>query len=301
MGMIGMGKNTAKIMGSLILVAAGAAATNTWAQTPPPTPAPGQQQTPPPAQADKPKDQAEPLTMTPAAPPVNAEEDAAIKAFRDISNNPADVQKKIQAGNDFVQKYPTSRYRAEVYNWLVKGYMTAGDVPKMLAAGEKDLELNPNDVQILAILGSALPRSLASNLTPDEKEKVLTQAEQYSNKAIELAPTITKPAGMPDEIFIGAKNQTMAMAYSGLGLVAFRRGKFSDAIPNLEKSVGLEPEPDPVNYYVLALSNEKAAHFDDAVTAFTKCAAIQSGLQDTCKKGIDEAKKLSATQLSVPK
>jgi tetratricopeptide (TPR) repeat protein len=299
MGMMGMGKNTARIMGSVILVAAWAAASNTWAQTP--TPAPGQQQTPPPAQADKPKDQVQPLTLSPSAPPVNAEEDAAIKAFRDIPNASTDLQKKIQAGNDFVQKYPTSRYRAEVYNWLVKGYMTAGDVSKMEAAGEKDLELNPNDVQILAILGSALPRSLASNLTPDEKEKILAQAEQYSNKAIELAPTITKPAGMPDDMFIGAKNQTMAMAYSGLGLVAFRRGKFSDAIPNLEKSVGLEPEPDPVNYYVLALSNEKASHFDDAVTAFTKCAAIPSGLQDTCKKGIDEAKKLGTTQLSVPK
>jgi tetratricopeptide (TPR) repeat protein len=295
---MGMGKNTARIMGSLILVAAWAAA-NVSAQTP--APATGQQQTPPASQPDKSKDQVQPLTMTPAAPPVNAEEDAAIKAFRDIPNDSANLQKKLQAGNDFVQKYPTSRYRAEVYSWLVKGYMTAGDVPKMQAAGEKDLELNPNDVQILAIMGSALPRSLPSNLSPEEKEKILAQAEQYSNKAIELGPTITKPAGMPDDMFIGAKNQTMAMAYSGLGLVAFRRGKFNDAIPNLEKSVGLEPQPDPVNYYVLALSNEKASHFDDAVTAFTKCAAIPSGLQATCKQGIDEAKKLSTTQLSVPK
>ena len=39
MGMMGMGKNSVRIMGSLILVAAWAAATNTWAQTP--TPAPG--------------------------------------------------------------------------------------------------------------------------------------------------------------------------------------------------------------------------------------------------------------------
>jgi tetratricopeptide (TPR) repeat protein len=295
--MMETGMNRTKRTGTPILLAALAAGSIAWAQAP----TSGQPQTPPPAQAEKPKDQVEPLTLAPAAPPVNAEEDAAIKAFRDIPNSSADLQKKIQAGNDFVQKYPTSRYRAEVYSWLVKGYMSSGDVAKMQAAGEKDLELNPNDVQILAILGSALPRSMASNLTEEQKEKVLTQAEQYSNKAIELAPTITKPAGMPDEMFIGAKNQTMAMAYSGLGLVAFRRGKFSDAIPNLEKSVRLEPEPDPVNYFVLALSNEKASHFDDAVAAFTKCAAIQGGLQATCKQGIEEAKKLGATQLSIPK
>jgi len=265
-----------------------------WAQ------AQGTPQNPPPAQAEKPKDQVEPLTLGPAtAPPVNAEEDAAIKAFRDMPNT--DLKQKLQAGSDFVTKYPTSRYNIEVYGWMVKGYLGTGEVDKMESAGEKDLALNPNDVQTLAILGSAMPRSLGSNITPAQKEKILAQAEQYSNKAIELVPTVQKPAGMNDELFIGARNQTLAMAYSGLGLVAFRREKFADAIPNLEKSVKLDPTPDPVNYFVLALSNEKASHFDDAVTAFTKCAAIQSGLQATCKQGIEEAKKLAATQMSVPK
>jgi tetratricopeptide (TPR) repeat protein len=292
--MMGMHKNWIKTAGALMLAAALAGGVSAWAQ------APAQQQTPPAAQTEKPKDQVEPLTLTPAAPPVNAEEDAAIKAFREIPNTNADVDKKIQTGNDFLQKYPTSRYRTEVYGWLVKGYMSQGNVAKMEAMGEKDLELNPNDVQILAIMGSAMPRTIPT-LAPDQREKVLKQAEQYSNKAIELVPTLAKPANMPDELFIGARNQTLSMAYSGLGVVAFWRGKYADAIPNLEKSLKLDPNPDPVNYYVLALSNEKASHFDDAVTAFTKCAAIQSGLQVTCKQGIEEAKKLGATQLSVPK
>lgn len=291
-----MRRNIIKTMGNLILLAAFAVGTTVWAQAP----TPASPQTPPPAQAEKPKDQVEPLTLGPATPPpVNAEEDAAIKAFRAMPNE--DVQKKIQAGNDFVQKYPASRYRLEVYSWMVRGYLSMGDVPKMEVVGEKDLELNPNDAQTLAILGSALPRSIGSNVTQEQKEKVLTQAEQYANKAIELVPTLTKPEGMSDEMFIGARNQTLSMAYSGLGLVAFRRGKFSDAIPNLEKSLKLDVNPDPVNYFVLALSNEKASHFDDAVAAFTKCAEIQSGLQATCKQGIEEAKKLGATQLSVPK
>jgi tetratricopeptide (TPR) repeat protein len=292
--MMGMDKNRKKALGTLVLVAALAGGASAWAQ------APAQQQTPPPAQAEKPKDQVEPLTLTPAAAPVNAEEDASIKAFREIPNTSADLDKKIQAGNNFLQKYPTSRYRTEVYGWLVKGYMSQGNVAKMEDMGEKDLELNPNDVQILAILGSAMPRTIPS-LASDQREKVLTQAEQYCNKAIELAPTLTKPENMPDDLFIGARNQTLSMAYSGLGVVAFWRGKYSDAIPNLEKSLKLDPNPDPVNYYVLALSNEKASHFDDAVAAFTKCAAIQGGLQATCKQGIEEARKLGATQLSVPK
>jgi hypothetical protein len=52
--------------------------------------------------------------------------------------------------------------------------------------------------------------------------------------------------------------------------------------------------------YLLGLANEKASHFDAAVTAYTKCAAIQSTLQSNCKTGIESAKKASSTQLSAP-
>jgi tetratricopeptide (TPR) repeat protein len=256
-------------------------------------------QTPAPADKSKPTTAAPaPLTLDSSAPPVNAEEDAAVKVFRDAPM--ADVAAKDKLGEDFLQKYPQSRYRIEVYSWLVKGYLSQGQVDKMEAAGEKELELMPNDAQTLAILGSTLPRAISSG-TP-EPEKRLAKAESYSKKALEIVPTYPKPDNISDETFTAAKNQTMAMAYGGLGIVAIRRGKFAEAIPNLEQSVKLDPNPDPVNYYLLGIANEKASHFDDAVTAFTKCAAIPGGgIQATCKTSIDEAKKLAATQMSAPK
>jgi predicted Zn-dependent protease len=101
---------------------------------------------------------------------------------------------------------------------------------------------------------------------------------------------------------VAAKNNALEMAYSGLGLVYLQKGKFTDAIPALENSVKADnhPEPDPVNWYLLGLANEKASHFDAAVAAYTKCAAIQSSLQPNCKQGIETAKKASSTQLSAP-
>jgi tetratricopeptide (TPR) repeat protein len=258
----------------------------------PATPAAGQQ--------DKAKPPVvEPLTLDSSQPPVNAEEDAAVKAYRDAPQT--DVAKKLQLGDDFLKKYPTSRYRAEVYSWQVKGYMAVGQIDKMEAAGEKELELEPNDAQTMSIMGSSLPRSMPSNLTEEQKVKLLADAEGYSKKALELLPTLPKPSGVSDEQFIMAKNQISAMAYGGLGLVSFRRGKFTDAIPNLEQSAKYDPNPDPVIYFVLGISNEKASHFEDAATAFTKCAAIPSSLAQTCKAGVEEAKKLGATQLSIPK
>ena len=245
---------------------------------------------------DKPQE-VTPLTLDNAPPPVNAEEDAAIQAFRAAPIT--DIARKDQLGEEFLQKYPQSRYRPEVYALLVRGYLSLGQIEKMETVGDKEIELNPSDAQTLAIVGSTLPRVMNANTA--EPQKRLDKAEQYSKRALEVLPTLVKPAELSDSEFLKAKDQTSALAYSGLGLVAFRRSKFAEAIPNFEQAVKLDPVPDPVNFYLLGISNEKTSHFDDAVNAFTKCAAVPGGLQATCKTGADEAKKMATTQLSAPK
>ncbi|MGA2419435.1 MAG: tetratricopeptide repeat protein [Candidatus Acidiferrum sp.] len=249
----------------------------------------------PPAQAKD--DKANSLALD-TAPPVNAEEDAAYKAFADTPN--ADAQQKIALGEAFDKKYPTSRYRPLLYSTMTQLYLQTNQVQKMEEVGDKEVQLTPTDVQTMAILGQTIPRAIGSTGGAD-REKELAKAEDYSKRAIEVTPTISKPANITDEQFATAKNITLAMAHSGLGLVYFRRGKFDEAIPELDQSVKIDPEPDPVNYYVLGLANEKASHFQEAAAAFTKCANMQSGMQATCKNGADEAKKLGNTQLSVPK
>jgi tetratricopeptide (TPR) repeat protein len=257
-----------------------------------------QQQQNPPAQQDKSKDKVQDLTLDSAAPagPVNADEDAAYKALTDAVGDP---KKRIELGEAFTQKYPQSRYSGPVLANLTVAYLQIGDVAKMEAVGDKEIAMNPNDGQTLAILGQTLPRSFNPS-TPDAAKR-LDKAEQYSKRALEVVPTMPKPEMITEEQFVTAKNQTLAMAHSGLGLVYVRRGKFAEAIPDLEQSVKLDPSPDPVNYYLLGLANEKASHFDDAVAAFNKCATFPGGMASTCKNGAEEAKKLGATQLSAPK
>lgn len=240
--------------------------------------------------------QAAPLESTP--PPVSAEEDAAIKQFRETS--PQDSDKKDQLAEQFVQKYPNSRYAPEAWNWLVRTYYKKNQIDKMEVAADKQLAVFPNDPQTLALVGSTLPRAMNAS-TPDPQKR-LDKADKYCHKALELLPTIPKPENMTEETFQQLKGQTSSLAYSGLGLVAFRRGKYSDAIPELENAIKADPQqPDPVNYYILGIANEKTSHFQDAVAAFTKCAGIPGGMQATCAQNVEEAKKLGATQLSAPK
>jgi tetratricopeptide (TPR) repeat protein len=259
----------------------------------------GGQSQPPAQPTDKSKTpDVTPLTLD-TAPPVSAEEDTAYKAFQAVPSS--DSSKKIEAGEAFLQKYPESRYKSPVYGALAYAYVQAGQVQKMEEYGEKEIALVPNDVSTLALMAQTLPRSIRSTTPPAEATQLLTKAEQYSKQAIEITPTLPKPANLTDEAFASAKNQTLAMAHSGLGLVYFRRGKTADAITELDEAVKVDPNPDPVNYYLLGMANKGTSHFDDAITAFNKCAAIPGQMQAACKAQAEDTKKKSTTELSAPK
>lgn len=260
----------------------------------------GQSQSQPPAQpADKSKTpDVTPLSLDNATPPpVNAEEDAAFKAYQDSPQG--DWNKKIELGEAFIQKYPQSRYLPAVYSGLTIGYMQTNQIQKMLEIGDKAVALTPNDLTTLAILGQTISR--VTNSTTPNAAKQLEKAADYSKRAIEVAPTLQKPPNLTDEAFTAAKNQALVAAHSGLGLVYVKTGKNQEAIPELETSLKLDSNPDPVNYYLLGIANSKTAHFDEAISAFNKCAAIAGPMQAPCKTQIDETKKKSATELSAPK
>jgi tetratricopeptide (TPR) repeat protein len=259
----------------------------------------GGQSQPPAQQTDKPKTpEVTPLTLD-APAPVNTEEEAAYKAFFDVLPN--DSAKKIELGEAFIQKYPDSRYKSPVYGALTYAYVQAGNMQKMQEIGEKEIALSPNDVSTLALLAQTLPRGVRGSASAPENVQMLAKAEQYSKQAIEVAPTLAKPESMTEEAFSSAKNQALAMAHSGLGLVYVRRGKNAEAIPELEQAIKIDPNPDPVNYYLLGMANKVTSHFDDAVTAFNKCVAMGGPMAGTCKAQAEDAKKLGATQLSAPK
>jgi tetratricopeptide (TPR) repeat protein len=258
---------------------------------------PGQQQQRPPAQADKDKQpNPAPLSMDNVAAPASPEEESASKAVQQAT----DPNKKTQLAEEFLQKYPQSRYRPMMYQMLVSGYFATQQVPKLLDAGEKEIEMNPNDAPVLAVIAQTLARTY--NAKAPDAAKQLDKAELYSKRAIEVTPTLPKPENLTEEAFNNAKNDTLVMAHGGLGLVYIRRGKFTEAIPELEQSVkaDIHPDPDPVNYYLLGVADKQTSHFDAAAAAFSKCAAVQSSLQATCKSGAEDAKKQGSTQLSAP-
>jgi tetratricopeptide (TPR) repeat protein len=227
-----------------------------------------------------------------AAPKINKKEEAAYKAF--YAARGAAPPNQVQMGEDFIKEFPASHYLQSVYSQLTTVYFAMGDEDKMFVAGGKALELNPDNVGVLALLSMAIPRRVRST-TPDGPQQ-MQKAETYAHHAIELIPNLPKPAELDDATFAKAKNDNLSMAHSGLGLIDFNRQKYDDARTELMQAVQLASSPDPVDYFLLGNADVQGSYFNDAVAAYEKCSA-SGPLVAQCKAREESAKHDAATKL----
>lgn len=253
----------------------------------------GQQQQPPPAPGVQPGQ-----TAPPAQPPVNKEEEDAYKAFFDLKAA-GDEQAMIASGESFLKKFPESHYRESVYSRLAQAYLNTGQLDKMLVAGEKALEINPDDVDVLSVLSFGMLRRF--NREDLDAEQKLEKAERYAKHAIGLLNGMAKPEAMTEENFLRAKNEKLSMCNSGLGLSYLHRQRYADSIGAFEQATVLAPTPDPTDLYLLGVLYEATKRYADASTTFAKCGEPQWAWQDRCKQGAEKNKKLAAIQGTPPK
>jgi tetratricopeptide (TPR) repeat protein len=241
---------------------------------------PGEQgQTPPNGQAQGPAE----------APKVDPEEEKAYKDFADLK--PDDYDKQIQQGEDFVKKYPQSKYDEFIYSRLTNAYYSKQQLDKMYAAGDKALALNPNDVTVLVLVGWVIPHNIDPNDLDSDRR--LEKAQGYEKHALEVLPTLPKPATLTDEQFAAAKSREEATAHSGLGLIYFRQRKAEDSLKELQQATAVQ-QSDPVDFFIMGIDLVGLKRYNDAVDAFQKCAQIPGVMQDRCKQQAEKAKAQAA-------
>jgi tetratricopeptide (TPR) repeat protein len=230
--------------------------------------------------------------QTAAPPPVDPAEEAAYKAFHDVKSS--DAKQITTDGEAFLTKYPSSRYNGLVYSRLTTAYMQLGEEDKMFAAGEKALELVPDNVDVLPVMAMTTSRRInTSQIDADQKLRI---TETYARQGIQILNALQKPADLPEADFDKARDEKLAMCHSGLGLVYYDRTKYMEASQEFEEAVKLEGEPDPVDQYLLGNSLMSAKQFTQAITVLEDCAKPGGQMEGPCKKVLDNAKKQAAAQ-----
>ena len=232
-----------------------------------------------------------------SAPKTTKKEEDAYKAF--YNGRTGDPMHEISMGEDFIAKYPMSPYLFAVYSTLTGAYLQAGQIDKMTDVGNKALFLNPDDIDVLPIMGWAIARQVTGK-TPDAAGQ-LQKAAGYAHHGLDLVSTMPKPADIDDAGFAKAKNQKLSMCHSALGTIDMKTNKYDDAVVELNQAVMLATTPDMVDLYLLGLADEQTSHYAEAQTAYGKCAVNGSQVANQCKSGIADAKDKSKNSLQAPK
>jgi tetratricopeptide (TPR) repeat protein len=231
----------------------------------------------------------------PPAPPVNPEEEAAYKAFLDTK----DQAMAVKLGEEFIQKFPTTRYAEFTYTKLTQHYLGLQELEKLAVVGEKALALNPDNMDVLTIMCWTTARGTRSDAL-DAKQKY-DKAEKFGRRAVELLTALTKPEALTEEQFKKTRDEGLSMAHSGLGVVQFRRQLFAEAAAEFEQAVKLSANPDPTDLFLHGFVLKATKRHAEAAEAFGRCGLLPGPFQDTCKKEQAENKKLAETTLAPPK
>jgi hypothetical protein len=205
---------------------------------------------------------------------------AEAKAAKAIEAAP-DVTAKFVAAEAFVKKYPASKARPQVAQYLANQVFTLTDPNAKLTSGQRFIALfndpaevklvqpalidsyiqlrrvdeafdtgaaylatDAEDVQVRTLLALA-----GAELTRSQNVKYIKVSQEYGAKAIELIEADKKPTTIDDSVWVKEKGM-LPILYQQMAIISMIEQKPAEAGVKLEKAVKLNPS-DPFNYALL--------------------------------------------------
>lgn len=191
-----------------------------------------------------------------------------------------EADKKIKLGDEFLRRYPKSRFNEQVDVGMMNVYMAQKDWNDSYRFGDDALALDADDVDVLAPISWTIPH-VYDPKSPDANEQ-LSKAEKYAKHALEVMSTMQKPAHMTEAQFSDAKARRSVQAHSALGLVYFRRQQYAESVKETEQAVDGNSAPDATDLFILGADFHFLSRHAESEQAFSRCAQIAGSLQNEC-------------------
>ncbi len=179
-----------------------------------------------------------------------------------------------KAADEFSAKYPASELKAFLYAKALHEYQTENNKQKMLAMGQKVLQLDPDNTVALVLTATVL----ADDLGEGAKSGDAKVAEIKKNCAHALETMDASMAAMTNaspEQLQAYKKTLQSLAHSALGIVALKSSQDPEAEKELKLAADLnQGQPDPFIWYHLALAQDHQSKYNEALVSVNQ--AIQS-------------------------
>jgi tetratricopeptide (TPR) repeat protein len=188
----------------------------------------------------------------------------------------------------FSSAFPNSELLSAAYQLQLQAFELLNDFEGMLAAGEKALAGNADNLDTLLALAPAMASRAA---TRPDRVQLLAGAEAYAHRALDKIDTIRIPRKLALEQWNTQKKEMQSEAHGVLGVVAFQRGQFEQAINELERAISLSPKPEGVQFLRLGLALTAAGKKGNAEEKLRRAAEL--GPDSVHNLAVDQLKKLN--------
>jgi tetratricopeptide (TPR) repeat protein len=176
--------------------------------------------------------------------------------------NATDPAEQIQAVDELLQKFKDTEYKAIVLGIQASAAFQMNDRDKVIVYGEKALEANPQNYQVMVMMAQALAQG-TREFDLDREEK-LARVEKLATDAIAVLDVAQKPnPQVTDEQWTQEVTNFKADATVALGMADAARKSFDDAITHFQAALVLRP--DQVTTLRLAQAYNNAGKYPDAL------------------------------------
>ena len=129
-----------------------------------------------------------------------------------------DPNAKAQALEAFLQQYPNTVVKEETLEQLMAAYQAAGNAPKMTDAGNRLLQVNPNNVRALALLTYSA-----------RAQGQFSQAAGFAQRGLQAAQSMPRGQGMSDADYTKMQNGLNVIFNGAIGMNALQSKDFATA------------------------------------------------------------------------
>jgi len=180
-----------------------------------------------------------------------------------------------KAAGDFAAKYPESELRPYLFAKAMHEFQNENNSPKMLAAGEKVLQVDPDNSVALVLTATVIADDLKDHSAKDEdkdRQKKIDEVKKNSSHALQTMDTaFVAPANATPEQITAYKASLQSMAHSALGITALKSGDDGGAEKELKAAASLsQGEADPYVWYHLALAQDHQNKYDEAIVSISQ-------------------------------
>jgi tetratricopeptide (TPR) repeat protein len=196
-----------------------------------------------------------------------------------------------KAADEFSTKYPASELKSYLYAKALHDYQSENNPAKMLAMGERVLQLDPDNTIALVLTATVLADGLGEH-DSDRQVKVDRIRKDTAHALETIDSAFTPPANATPEQVTAYKKTLQSMAHSALGIAALKTGEDAAAEQELRSAAELNAaQPDPYIWYHLALAQDHQQKYPEALVSINK-AVEYAGNSDLADMARNERKRL---------